>query len=116
MGHVVNFIKMLIRYSFSGIYFQVCRLVFLSRFGGRQNVVFARNPYVEYRQKKNANNQIGQQAADDDDGEGSCESDPIAREKDAGSRPSVATSMVIMMGRRRRTAIHIRMLAERKTQ
>ncbi len=35
---------------------------------------------------------------------GRCESEPMAREVAAGSRPSVATSMVIMMGRRRRTA------------
>ena len=35
---------------------------------------------------------------------GRCESEPMAWESAAGRRPSVATSKVIMMGRRRRTA------------
>src|SRR5579859_3471578 len=35
---------------------------------------------------------------------GRCESDPMACENAAGIRPSVATSMVIMMGRKRNTA------------
>ena len=35
---------------------------------------------------------------------GRCESEPMPCEVAAGSRPSVATSMVIMMGRRRSTA------------
>ena len=35
---------------------------------------------------------------------GRCESEPMACESAAGSSPSVATSMVIMMGRSLRTA------------
>ena len=35
---------------------------------------------------------------------GRCESDPMAWDMAAGNSPKVATSMVIMMGRSRRTA------------
>ena len=35
---------------------------------------------------------------------GRCESDPILWDSAAGSKPSVATSIVIMMGRSRNTA------------
>ncbi len=35
---------------------------------------------------------------------GRCESEPMACDSAAGSKPSVATSMVIMIGRSRRTA------------
>ena len=44
---------------------------------------------------------------------GRCESEPMPCDVAAGNRPSVATSMVIMMGRRLRTAPSLRRVRDR---
>src|ERR1700731_1758737 len=82
------------------------RLVALSkiRHGFWQLIAVSGNPHIQGRQQKDAEQQSPNQASDDDDGEGTLQVRPDATGKCAGSRPRVATSIVIMMGRRRRTA------------
>lgn len=69
-----------------------------------QLVAISSDPYVQGWKQENAQQQGSNQASDDDYGKGSLRVRPMPRESAAGRRPRVATSMVIMMGRSRRTA------------
>ena len=67
-----------------------------------QDVIFSGNPHVQRGQQEDAQDQGGHESADDDDGEGPLRIGADVVRNAAGIRPSVATSMVIMMGRSRR--------------
>src|ERR1022692_22151 len=79
---------------------QAPRLMFKGGLRCRQHILISRDPDIERGQKDDAQQQIGNQAAHNDD----CESDPMSCDSAAGSSPRVATSMVIIIGRSLRTA------------
>ena len=78
--------------------------LFMHHLGFREVVVIPGDPCIERRQQEYAEDEIGDEAPTMTIAKGRCESEPISCDNAAGKRPSVATSIVIMMGRSRRTA------------
>jgi hypothetical protein len=67
----------------------------------REDVIIAGGPDVERRQKVNTHDERGDQPAHDYDRERPLRVRTIPRDRAAGSKPTLATSILIMMGRSR---------------